>query len=290
MQLYVAANTGRRFKEIKSTMGMVKANDLQEIQNVRRWYDRISDHFIRRYEGIEGEYWKAIEENRILRLVPPFTGIALDAGCGNGRFAFALATTAHTVIGLDISNRLLSNAAAKKKEKHTPHTHFVNGDSVALPFADHRFDLVVSAGMMEYMQDPTPFLREIKRVVTPKGTLVFTFHYHTKGIGEVARKIIKALPAGLSTNKNPYARTTDTKRNWTKVWHRPGSITAIVAEAGFSLVKMETCANLLTAFLFKKCNLRNLAARLDELESAMPFFPKITAVGVAVCKPLSPSV
>ena len=46
---------------------------------------------------------------------------------------------------------------------------FLTGDGFALPVQDHSLDIVLSTGLLEHFDDPTPIVREMVRVLKPGG-------------------------------------------------------------------------------------------------------------------------
>jgi 2-polyprenyl-3-methyl-5-hydroxy-6-metoxy-1,4-benzoquinol methylase len=51
-------------------------------------------------------------------------------------------------------------------------TAYVSGDPVGLPFADDRFEIVLSCGVLEHVQEPAASLAELHRVLQPHGRLL----------------------------------------------------------------------------------------------------------------------
>ena len=74
----------------------------------------------------------------------PLRGKILDVGCGNGIFTLRLAKAGANVIGLDLSQLLLSQ---------NPHRGLTRGDATALPFGDGAFDCVFEANVLHHMRD-----------------------------------------------------------------------------------------------------------------------------------------
>jgi len=91
----------------------------------------------------------------------------LDACCGTGDLALAdLHAGAARVTGLDFSERMLERARAKSSE-----VEWVQGDALALPFADGSFDGATVGFGVRNLDDLEAGLRELRRVLTQGGRL-----------------------------------------------------------------------------------------------------------------------
>ena len=93
-----------------------------------------------------------------------------DLGCGTGFFTNIMSRKYRKVIGLDISPQMLSFA----KENRNSSIEWIEGDIHALPFEDNSLDVVFSNLAIQWCNPLTDVLKEIKRVLKPGGTLVFT--------------------------------------------------------------------------------------------------------------------
>jgi SAM-dependent methyltransferase len=102
-----------------------------------------------------------------LATVPP--GTALDAACGTGRHASALAEAGHHTIGVDQSTEML--AVAKEK---VPEAEFRTGDLTALPLDDASVDVAVCSLALTHLPDPAPAIAELARVVKPGGRVILS--------------------------------------------------------------------------------------------------------------------
>lgn len=77
---------------------------------------------------------------KILGLAQP-SDLALDIGCGDGKFAFEVAGSFKHITGLDSSTGLIDIAHQKQLELSITNTDFVLGDASHMPFANQSFNL-----------------------------------------------------------------------------------------------------------------------------------------------------
>lgn len=123
--------------------------------------------------------------------------VTIDCGCGTGRSisdAVPLAPSGQ-FLGVDLSSAKLDLAArilcgSKVVETTLPDYGFVEtlsiagrafpnvtlaqADALQLPCADGVADLVLSVNLLDRVKDPAAVLREARRVLSPKGSLVLT--------------------------------------------------------------------------------------------------------------------
>jgi ubiquinone/menaquinone biosynthesis methyltransferase len=99
---------------------------------------------------------------------------ALDLACGTGDIAFALADRGATVIGLDVTIRMVELARAKARERATAagKTTFLVADMMALPFPDRSFDLITTGYGIRNVPEIAPAIDEMSRVLRPGGVLL----------------------------------------------------------------------------------------------------------------------
>jgi demethylmenaquinone methyltransferase/2-methoxy-6-polyprenyl-1,4-benzoquinol methylase len=90
----------------------------------------------------------------------------LDACCGTGDLALADLKAGARVTGLDFSERMLERARAKSSE-----VEWLQGDALALPFADGTFDGATVGFGARNLDDLEAGLRELRRVLRPGGRL-----------------------------------------------------------------------------------------------------------------------
>jgi len=91
----------------------------------------------------------------------------LDAGCGAGRYALALAGQGYSGIdAIDLFDRLETSGAFRYKCSSIDH----------IEFPDDAFDFVYSMSVLYHLENPKNGLSEIWRVLKPAGILVLSAH------------------------------------------------------------------------------------------------------------------
>jgi ubiquinone/menaquinone biosynthesis C-methylase UbiE len=105
----------------------------------------------------------------VRRLLGPFAGTetVLDAGCGTGALAFALAPHVAEVVGVDTREDYLEAGRVAAPEN----VRFVEGDIAAIPFGYASFDLSCCHRVLHHVRRPELAVSELARVTRPGGRL-----------------------------------------------------------------------------------------------------------------------
>lgn len=108
-------------------------------------------------------------EERVRRLLGPFTGneVALDAGSGTGSLAFALSPHVGEVVAADARADYLDAG----RETAPENVRFVEGDATALPFGYATFDIAGCLRVLHHVRRPELAFSELARVTRPGGRL-----------------------------------------------------------------------------------------------------------------------
>lgn len=156
---------------------MAKNASRRKPDKTQSFYDRIADvHNVAL--KINGYRQSVAKYLRSLDLPLTENSNVLDAGSGTGIVTLGFADTGlphRRVVSFDLSHKSLSVARSEFKGKRgTGQTavSLVQGNVLHLPFEDATFDLVLTCGVLEYV-DLDLGLREMARVLAPKGKLVF---------------------------------------------------------------------------------------------------------------------
>lgn len=104
----------------------------------------------------------------------------LDWGCGNGHMTFFLSRLGCNVIPADVHTLSIKTYFASRLKLN----HFINIDSVKLPFKDNSFDAVLSCGVLEHVKDERKSLDELHRIIKPRGFFFIYMLPHKYGLYE----------------------------------------------------------------------------------------------------------
>lgn len=93
----------------------------------------------------------------------------LDLGCGTGYLLSRMTSPERSVVGLDISKGMLTQAAKRLKDKGVS---LIQGDYSHLHFPPRSFDCVLATFTLTHAPDLLAVIQEIGRVLVPGGRLV----------------------------------------------------------------------------------------------------------------------
>jgi len=100
--------------------------------------------------------------------------VVLDVGCGSGNQTVHLGANARLAIGMDASAGAVRFAARRAAGGVAGRAAFVRGIGDAIPLADSSVSAAVLIEVIEHLDEPARTLAEIRRVLSPGGTLVVT--------------------------------------------------------------------------------------------------------------------
>jgi demethylmenaquinone methyltransferase / 2-methoxy-6-polyprenyl-1,4-benzoquinol methylase len=130
---------------------------------VRSMFDRISPV----YDAMNRTMTMGLDQRwrraTVAAIVRPGDRV-LDACCGTGDLALAALDAGARVTGLDFSERMLERARRKSAE-----VDWVQGDALALPFADASFDAATVGFGVRNLDDLERGLAELRRVLRTGG-------------------------------------------------------------------------------------------------------------------------
>jgi len=141
-----------------------------ERTNVTSLFDSWPEKYDSWFTTPIGALVKQYESELLLEMLAPEEGeCILDVGCGTGIFTAGVLALGSQVIGLDISQPMLSRAKNNlRQSKFTT----VAADMTSLPFPDESFDRVYSMTAVEFLKDAGPAISEFNRVAR-RGATIF---------------------------------------------------------------------------------------------------------------------
>ena len=176
----------------------------------------------------EGVFNSLYERPAILSMLGDVKGLrVLDIGCGAGQLTRELVERGAVVTGIDVSPAMVEIA---RNRLGGLATFTIGALSEPLPFESGSFDVVVASLVMHYIEEWTPVLKEILRVLTPDGSLALSTHHPTMDWRVHSRADYFAKKQSTETwvkGGRPFEVTT---------WRRPLSeISREIREAGFAI-------------------------------------------------------
>jgi ubiquinone/menaquinone biosynthesis C-methylase UbiE len=98
--------------------------------------------------------------------------IILDVGCGTGLLFNHVAGRAETIVGLDISRKILLQA--KERSRKFANVYLIWADADSLPFNDEVFSHVFAITLIQNMPSPVKTLKEVERVTKNDAAIIVT--------------------------------------------------------------------------------------------------------------------
>lgn len=137
------------------------------------------------------------------RFPPSKYGSVFEPGIGSGRIAIPLAERGYGIVGVDISEKMLSLLSENLHDKSfTNRIAFQQADTTDLPFPDAEFDLAIVVHLFYFIPDWRKAVDEICRVVKPNGFIILMHTGTGAEIPDMNRRY-KELCAGQGFVVNP---------------------------------------------------------------------------------------
>ena len=188
-----------------------------------RWYEAEDDPvaLLRAEARLRNPWVAQVMRERRPEMAP---ARVLDIGCGAGFLTNALAREGHDVSGLDASPASLAVAATHDP---TRSVRYVEGDALALPFADASFDVVCAMDFLEHVEEPARVVAEAARVLAPGGL----FFFHTFDRNPLAwLVVIKAVEI--------FVRNVPADMHVLRLFVKPRELRAMAAAVGLEVAEV----------------------------------------------------
>ncbi len=127
-------------------------------------FPELFDRFTRIWDGISSDF-----DDWILGALPARASAGVDLGCGAGRHSVLLAERVETVLGVDVSERMLETARTGRARPNVSYQHRGVLDVTA---AEGPFDVVLSVHTLHHVGPPAVVLPHVRSLVAPGGTVI----------------------------------------------------------------------------------------------------------------------
>jgi 2-polyprenyl-3-methyl-5-hydroxy-6-metoxy-1,4-benzoquinol methylase len=144
----------------------------------------------------------------------------LDVGCGEGRFAAALAAAGARVTGLDVAEEPLRRARVQHPELELLRVE----EAGPWPLEDASFDVVWAGEVIEHVADTAGWLSELRRVLRSGGSLLLS----TPAVGP-------AQLAAAALSRRSFASRFDPRGEHLRFYSR-ATLTRLIEDVGFQSV------------------------------------------------------
>lgn len=126
-----------------------------------------------RYTTADDSFADNIERPAVKELIGDLAGAhVLDLGCGSGTNSVWFAELGASVIGFDLSQKMISLAQARASQRNLNVDFRVADIRDPLPFDAAEFDLVFTATALHYVEDLARMMEQVASVLKPNGRLV----------------------------------------------------------------------------------------------------------------------
>jgi SAM-dependent methyltransferase len=170
--------------------------------SVRRYWDEhIHDLAVVKHPVGSPGFFRDLDDYRFdkLRYLPrvvDFSAYAgrkfLEIGCGAGVDLVRFASGGARVTGVDLSRSAVSLARANFAQQGLSADLRVM-DGERLEFEDESFDVVYAHGVLQYTADPARMIREIRRVLKPRGEAILMVYNRVSWLNLLSKVMKVAL-------------------------------------------------------------------------------------------------
>jgi ubiquinone/menaquinone biosynthesis C-methylase UbiE len=148
------------YPEVYPALGRRRVIDptrAKEVYDSADYFDRVGEHDY----ASRLPYYHELSCALVETLHPE---ISLDVGCEGGDLVYAFAVQGTAAYGIDLSAYAIAHGIEAVRDNMS------QSKAECLPFPDNTFDLVTSHHVVEHLETPSIFIREMRRVLKDSGS------------------------------------------------------------------------------------------------------------------------
>ncbi|MEZ5333837.1 MAG: methyltransferase domain-containing protein [Methanolobus sp.] len=171
ISLYMSSFEKHKMKTHSKTTYCLNHYSKENYMSIISRYNRVSYVFDTMEIPMEHMWFSKWRKN----ILSGLSGRVLDLGIGTGK-NISYYPDECEVVGVDISNKMLSHAKRKAREGKRKNISLFQMDAENLGFKDDSFDYVITTFVLCSIPDPVAALKEMKRLCRPDGMVINLEH------------------------------------------------------------------------------------------------------------------
>ena len=165
---------------------------MRKNRTLRKFYDKVYIKGEKKHFTTYRESSPTSEINEVLKQISWKSKTVLDVGCGTGFFAYNIAKRGARVLGIDFSEEAIEIANSKYSHKN------LEFKSIDVGKIKEKFDVIVSNGTLEHMDNPLNTLKLFKKHLNPNGKIIITSPNWTNPRGYILLTLLYLFKAPIT--------------------------------------------------------------------------------------------
>jgi ubiquinone/menaquinone biosynthesis C-methylase UbiE len=216
------------------------------------------------------DLWGQIHQQRLARFLSwvdklrlPLGSEAFDVGCGAGLATVGLATRGFFVESIDVAASMVELARKNATAAGVgDRVHADTGDIYNLNFPDQKFSLVLSIGVVPWLQYPAKAVAELSRVLKPGGHLLFTMDNRSR-LARLLDPATSPLTAPIKTLLGKKPSASEPPKFVASYQHSLREVDSFLKNAGLQRLHHETLGFGHFTFFYRKFLPERAAVKLN---------------------------
>ena len=166
--------------------------DLKKNKTLKQFYDKVYVKGEKKHFTTYRESSSTSEAKEILKQISWKSKNILDVGCGTGFFAYNAAKKGANVLGIDFSEEAIEIAKSQYSHRN------LDFKMIDIDKITEKFDVIVSNGTLEHLDDPLKTLQLFKKHLNPKGCIIISSPNWTNPRGYILLTLLYLFKAPIT--------------------------------------------------------------------------------------------